>query len=495
MTRRLTLPFRQLVFVATAVLLAACGSGSDDESTWGAEAEAYFAELAEAYSENDHYAVLDFYDVEASVEIWRGDNRGGMLVRDFIRWNTGDLGYTVRSTYLGREGALTLVEWETSAGLSAVYTPIEDGLIDHEVIYDQGAWLEQGLRSSGEFVAAYESLYERFPEVWAGDGTVGISDFYSPDAVLRDPLLGTEAQGLDALVATRGWASSIGTIELSSLTVTGQRTGPAVFQGPSEFGADPERAAGLYEVSDADGCVGQLAVTWELAEGVVVEESRLWGIGSFDACAKPMPEGWWTGLVSPGPSDERVNGVIETADGHEIAVHNGTMLLEELVRSGLGRFSAAHLAQPRFDSVTFEPSRSCETRSGRLLQGEGSRDIFLCLYESDLCPSNRDCVEPPLSVRSNVLHELGHAWLLDNVDLEEQERLLEISGLEVWQSTDVAWPERGVEYAAEVIAWGLLEETAPMVRIGRPACHELERAFEALTGTAPALRADACTGG
>jgi hypothetical protein len=484
------------VVMAFVVIVAACGGGeSTGGDAWGGEASGYFDELAGAYSDNDYYGILDFYSVEASVEIWRGDNRGGMLVRNFIKWNSGDLGETVRATYLGRNASLTLVEWETSGGLSAIVGDIRDGLITHEVVYDQAVWLGQGLRSSSESVAEYEDLYERFAEVWNGDGTAALADLYHPNVTIHDPLNVADTRGLDRLEATRDWVESIETMPLSSVTVTGPRTGPAVFPGPSPFGTDPERAVGLYQVTYSRDCVGELAVVWTLAEGLVVDEVRLWGVGSFAECHRAMPEGWWSGLSLPGPSDERVTGVIEAADGHEIAVHNGTPLLEGLITAGLARFSVANLEQPRFDSVTFEPSRNCETRSGRLLQENGSRDIFMCLYESDVCPGGGECVEPPLNVRGNVLHELGHAWILDNVDSTEQERLLEVSGREVWQSADVPWSERGVEYAAEVIAWGLLDETEPMVRIGRPSCDELEMAYEALTGTTPALRDDACVAG
>jgi hypothetical protein len=57
----------------------------------------------------------------------------------------------------------------------------------------------------------------------------------------------------------------------------------------------------------------------------------------------------------------------------------------------------------------------------------------------------------------------------------------------------VPWADRGVEYAADVIAWGLIEEPIDMVRIGRPSCDELSAAFRLLTMVEP-LRSDTeCT--
>ena len=59
-------------------------------------------------------------------------------------------------------------------------------------------------------------------------------------------------------------------------------------------------------------------------------------------------------------------------------------------------------------------------------------------------------------------------------------------------SKGCGWSERGVEYSADVIAWGLLDDAAPMVRIGNRTCDELTASFKLLTATDP-LRAD-CTG-
>lgn len=476
-----------------ATLMVACGSPeSSGGDRWGEEAVPFFDGLAHAYTENDYYGVLDFYNVEAFVELWRGDIRGGALVRDFLQWNSGDLGHSVRATYLGWGGALTLVEWERSGGLSAIHAGIEEGLIADAVVFDQGTWLEHGLRSSADVIGTYEELYERYADLWSGEDGAEVRDLYHPDAVLEDPLTGRDIKGAGKLTDTLGWAASVETMELSSTTVTGPRSGPAVFQGPAETGADPERAVGLYEVVNAEGCPGQLAVLWQLTGGRITAEQRFWEVGSFDECGSHLPEGWWSGLGLPGPSDERMTGLIETIDGFLIDVHNGTPVLEELVVSGLDRFADAGLERPRLDSVTFEPSRRCEARSGRLLQDEASRDIFLCIFESDICPGDGECVEPSLGLVSNVLHELGHAWILDNVGAEARDQLLEISGRRVWDDLDVPWSERGVEYAAEVIAWGLLPDPPPMVRIGRPPCRELELAFQALTQADPLVRAGTC---
>jgi hypothetical protein len=184
--------------------------------------------------------------------------------------------------------------------------------------------------------------------------------------------------------------------------------------------------------------------------------------------------------------------LLRTAQGNEIAIRNGTARLEGLVRYGLERFAAAGLDEPALDTVTFEPSRSCADRSGRVLDSVASTDLFLCMYESDLCPVNARCSTPTLSARVAVLHELGHAWMIDQVGDETQRQVLEVSGREAWASLEVPWSERGVEYSAEVLAWGLLDQAIPLARVDAPPCEELRTVFRLLTGVDPLRTAADC---
>ncbi len=117
-----------------------------------------------------------------------------------------------------------------------------------------------------------------------------------------------------------------------------------------------------------------------------------------------------------------------------------------------------------------------------MLDDGSSRNVFLCMYEKDLCPSTGDCTKQALSARATVLHELAHAWMIDRVSDATRAGLLELSGRKTWGDDNVPWPERGVEYAAEVITWGLLDDVIPMVRLRTPPCEELAAAFELLTG-------------
>lgn len=116
-----------------------------------------------------------------------------------------------------------------------------------------------------------------------------------------------------------------------------------------------------------------------------------------------------------------------------------------MLQDALGRYSEARLDEPTFDAVTFEPSRQCVGRSGRLIQSDGVRNLYLCLFESDLCLGTGQCQEPTAAVRGAVLHELAHAWTLDHVSNDLEERFLDLVGLDVWQQADLRWAEQGVE--------------------------------------------------
>jgi hypothetical protein len=59
-------------------------------------------------------------------------------------------------------------------------------------------------------------------------------------------------------------------------------------------------------------------------------------------------------------------------------------------------------------------------------------------------------------------------------------------GLEEWHpDDDLPWAEQGVEYSADVMAWGLLDKQTRMARIGSPSCQDLIAAFRLLTGVEP----------
>ena len=475
--------------------VAACGPGDRDAASdpWGSAAVDYFEGLADAYTENDFYGVLDYYTKDVFVEKWRGDLRGGALVRDLLRFNSGDLGQELLALHLGSDGAITLTRWSATEALSAVLSQIESGSIAGETVYDLGSSLQRSFRASPEVLATYEALYLEYARTWTDGSDLDFARLYGPEARVTDLLQGSQASGLDSIIRSSSTGSQVEVIRPSEVGGDTSDKGFAVYLGPAEYGQDPLRAVGIFHVTDQDGCVRQVAAAWQISNEQIVEEDRYQDVETFRRCSVgTFPIGWWTDLAPPPPRDQVVTNVLLTDEGREIKIHNGTRLLEDLVLASVRSFVEAGLEEPVLENVTFEPSRRCQDRSGRLLQADGSRNVFLCLYEDDLCRRSEPCSEPPLIVRGSVLHELAHAWVLDHVNDDAKLRLLEFAGLEVWGDSTAPWGERGEEYSAEVIAWGLLDEYATMVRIGSPTCDVLTGAFQLLTDNDPLQVEAAC---
>jgi hypothetical protein len=478
--------FAMLLLLAS---VAGCSSAEPEAepAEWGVEAVQYFAGLADAYNDNDTYGILDFYTPVAEIEKRRGDNRSSSLVPDLIKWNSADLGVDVVSVHLGAEAALTLVQWPNPGDLGAVVSAMDGGRIAHETAFDLGGSLERSLRALPATIATYEGLYDAFAVAWSTNDRSSIVGLYAPGARVDDVLgFGVQVpfeEIADSTTVLRWDPVAASEVFGDSVSIDA----PAVFLGPTEYGSDPQRAVGIYRVTDAHGCEYQVGVRWILEDRVIVDEQRYHETESYRDCATPdLADGWWSGLALPTPSDQVATGSIETSDGASIEVRNGTPTLVDLFQWGLGRFAEKDLSLPRVDAVTFEPSRSCGGRSGRLLDDGTMRNLYVCMYDSDVCTGASSCVAPGTAAQIAALHELAHAWILDHVDHDTVDGILTLSGRTAWDDPEVPWIERGVEYAADVIAWGLIDETLPMVRLGAPPCTELAAAFTLLSGAPPA---------
>jgi hypothetical protein len=82
--------------------------------------------------------------------------------------------------------------------------------------------------------------------------------------------------------------------------------------------------------------------------------------------------------------------------------------------------------------------------------------------------------------RETLLHEMGHAWIDQNVAQTVRERFTEMRGLRAWNQSTVPWDDRAYEHGAEIIAWGLGNRyMAPSIPDRDPA--GLAAGFEFLT--------------
>ena len=146
-----------------------------------------------------------------------------------------------------------------------------------------------------------------------------------------------------------------------------------------------------------------------------------------------------------------------------------------LARWAFDRFDQAGLELPPL-SLSFHDDRSgCEGHVGYYRPGTPP-SIDICGFNWDLF-----LVTP----KKTILHELAHAWDQQTLDNQTRNRFLDARELDTWQDNSVAWEKQGIEHAAEVIAWGLMDEDLLLVSIGETDSVQLADAFELLTGRAP----------
>lgn len=137
---------------------------------------------------------------------------------------------------------------------------------------------------------------------------------------------------------------------------------------------------------------------------------------------------------------------------------------QRLVRWAFGRYEHAGLEVPPID-VHFHPDTSgCYGHIGSQL---GRRVDVCVVIVSEIA-------------RDALLHEMGHAWIDENVSAPVRDRFMAMRGLHAWNDQSVIWDERGFEHAAETLAWALGHRyLAPGIPDHDP--DRLTAAFELLT--------------
>ena len=146
-----------------------------------------------------------------------------------------------------------------------------------------------------------------------------------------------------------------------------------------------------------------------------------------------------------------------------------------LAQWAFDRFDQAGLELPPL-SLSFHDDRAaCDGHFGYYRSGAPAR-IDICGFNWD-----RFLVTP----KKTLLHELAHAWAHQTLDSETRSRFLDLRGLHTWQDDSVSWEKQGTEHAAEVIAWGLMDEELFLTSISGTESFQLADAFVLLTGRHP----------
>ena len=341
------------------------------------------------------------------------------------------------------------------------------------------------------------ALADAYLRAWSSSDPDAIRALYSPGAELTDSLQRLQLGGADAIVDHAQALRSRG------MSLRGRDPDPTGGDEPSAFLRwlpDPRGLRQDLEVfiryigDDGSGCPGDAAVALRVSGGLIVKERRYHEIESVRRCwdTDRLAPGWWTGLEPPAPYEDVVTGTVRVG-GQRIEIHNGAAALERLVLWAMGRFETAGLPAPSVASVTFDEDTTAPQcaadRTGLSVDLGESAQVFVCTGEERACEGEA-CAAFVTNARLLVLHELAHAWMYREIDETTQRAFMEHMGAEAWSSADLIWYDRGVEQAAQVLAWGLMDESIPPRRLGDRPCEQLVESFRILTGEQPPR--DAC---
>jgi len=147
-----------------------------------------------------------------------------------------------------------------------------------------------------------------------------------------------------------------------------------------------------------------------------------------------------------------------------------------LVDWAVDRFEQAGLALPALTISIHETRSACAGSAGLFYWGPPPR-VELCAVET---PSGS-------GARMIVLHELGHAWAELTSDQAARDRFLAVRSLDTWRDSSVPTGRWGQEQAAEILAWGLMDQPVRLARIHDADSDDLAAAFEALAGQPPLM--------
>ena len=316
-----------------------------------------------------------------------------------------------------------------------------------------------------------QPFYDRYVDVWSSGDPDRLDEVYARSVVVRDALGGESWVGLDALADEMGSARGI-------------ERGP----WPELFRFDVlDRHEQIAVFQLGGGCPALEARRWVFDDGLIVDETRYVHVPSVRRCEGSAGDGWWTGFAAPDSEEFAVDTV--EIGGRSIAVVNARGAQIELIRWLFGQYAAGALDQPDVAAVWFPPSVDCELSEGIAKPADDrfelGHTVTLC-FDADELSSGWPNRRWSPHVAHQGLHELAHVWMYDHLDTRDQHAFLERVGLDSWRDASVFWPERGVEVAAETIAWGLAEPgDAEYLIEPPPDCAELTARYVMLTGREP----------
>jgi hypothetical protein len=476
------------------------------EGPWASEAEEYFRAYGDAMLGPE--ALAAFFVEDAVYEVtWIGlDLHGYDEILQWFTWQGGEsFSWGPMQIFLSEDRAVVIVRevdlgpgWDFLTEM-AVFD-MADGLIESHVAEWSATWLPAAGNLRRDDADQIEALYEGYVTAWNSGDPERIESFYRAGTGRTDGLFG------GSIVLGEEWTVDIAPyLRPAAAGVAYEPVGqsyeprdevitPAIFT-PASF-SDPTVVHSIFDLRTSSGCPLRLLAEWELDQFEIVGEEVFYELGSLRRCGsvfdtESLPDGWWTGVSPPNPFTEEITAIVPTEAGPGIPIVNGGPRQVELVEWGLSRFEQAGLPPPRLDQVKFPPDSLCASAhaAGLTQLDQASAHLHMCLLEGEICVGPT-CDSFQTRARFGVLHELGHVWEFQNVDEATRQAFLAQRDLETWSDADSGWAEagaEGIEHAAEILAWGLMDEAVALIRIPNAAEDELRAGFRLLTGAEPLL--------
>lgn len=347
-----------------------------------------------------------------------------------------------------------------------------------------------------DFAVTSRELAVDYERAWANGDVEALTSLYAPQATVTDHLAGTDVSGIDAILETAQVTDE--TIVLDRAADHHPTLADRLGESDAVYGYTGVVDGGLsiemwMLAHSIDTCPGDVAIVLALDhDHRIVAERWLHSPDSIRDCIDPndIPQGWWTGRDLPTPLAQRLTSTIDTGS-QTIEIYNGTPKLEAMLQDALASFDRAGLPEPIITSITFDSQDSrCESKRGNAQWSEDRTDILICtdadadwtrIEEYAGC-GGADCPAPQ-RIATLLLHEIGHAWTAAHLTPARQQAFIDHVELTTWNGKSVAWEQRGVEWAAETLAWGLSEATTRELMLNAPDCATLAEGFHILTRT------------
>ena len=178
-------------------------------------------------------------------------------------------------------------------------------------------------------------------------------------------------------------------------------------------------------------------------------------LGTSILALMALASGWSTTGGGASPLEIRPGIVVFSEDPAQ----------QELARWAVARFDRAGLDPPTVEIRFHGDASGCGGHLG--YAKDGGVDVCTVLVNE--------------MARRNLLHEMGHIWIDQNVSRADRDRFLELRGLQTWNGSTDPWEERGYEQGAEIMAWALgTRILTAQIPDNDPV--QLGAAFELLTG-------------